>query len=190
MHETVKGSYTVQSGKSIDYKASDPDLLLWVHIAFMDSFLRSHQMYSNKPIPGGADSYIALWSKSVIPLGLTTAPMNEKDLIAEIEKFDSEGFLSSDENTLEVVKFIKNPPLPKSARLVYSLLFKAAVLTIDPRYLDRLGLKQGRAWLIKPMTRGVLRLMRFAIGPESPIEDASIARLIRAGKLPIDFKKH
>ena len=189
LHETVKGSYTVQSGKSIDYKASDPDLLLWVHIAFMDSFLRSHQMYSNKPIPGGADSYIALWSKSVIPLGLTNAPMNEKDLIAEIERFDSEGFLSSDQNTLEVVNFIKNPPLPQSARFVYSLLFRAAVLTIDPRYLGRLGLKQGRAWLIKPMTRAVLRLMRFAIGPDSPIEDASIARLIRAGKLPIEFQK-
>ena len=94
--------------------------------------------------------------------------MNEAELIAEIERFDQDGFLSSDKNTLEVVSFIKNPPLPRSARLVYSLLFKAAVLTIEPKYLERLGLKQGTRWLIQPATRGLLRFMRFAIGPDSP----------------------
>ncbi len=189
LHESVKGTYQVKTGKSIDYRASDPDLLLWVHIAFMDSFLRTHQMYSRRVIPGGADNYIALWAKSVEPLGLSTAPMNEAELIAEIERFDQDGFLSSDKNTLEVVSFIKNPPLPRSARLVYSLLFKAAVLTIEPKYLERLGLKQGTRWLIQPATRGLLRFMRFAIGPDSPIEDASIARLQRAGKLPSDYQK-
>ena len=69
MHDRVKGDYQNASGQSTPYRAADPDLLRWVHIAFMDSFLRSHQSYSTRPLPGGADSYIRLWSKSVAPLG-------------------------------------------------------------------------------------------------------------------------
>ncbi|MEO0027380.1 MAG: hypothetical protein RL716_711, partial [Actinomycetota bacterium] len=38
-------------------------------------------------------------------------------------------------------------------------------------------------WIIQPTTRGVLRIIRLAIGPESPIEDGAIARLERIGIL-------
>ena len=70
MHWKVRGTYDDASGREREYKASDPDLLQWVHIAFMDSFLRCHQTYSPIPIPGGAAAYIRLWAQSVEPLGL------------------------------------------------------------------------------------------------------------------------
>jgi uncharacterized protein (DUF2236 family) len=182
MHTRVAGEYQTASGDQRPYRAADPDLLLWVHIAFMDSFLRCHQMYAWREIPGGADSYIALWSKSVEPLGLSSAPMNELELLAEIER--QKPLLIATDKTLDVVKFIRYPPLPRLARPTYRLLFEAAVLSLPIEFRSMLGLRSKPRWIIQPLTRGVLRFIRLAIGPESPIEDGAIDRLRRIGVLP------
>ena len=63
-HTRVRGEYQSASGDTRAYRAADSDLLRWVHIAFMDSFLRSHQLFSSRQIPGGADAYVRLWAKS------------------------------------------------------------------------------------------------------------------------------
>ena len=179
MHKRVTGEYETAAGEHRPYKAADPDLLLWVHIAFMDSFLRCHQMYAWREIPGGADAYVRLWAKSVEPLGLDKAPMTEADLVREIERYKVE--LVATPKTLDVVKFIKRPPLPVLARPVYWLLFEAAVVSLPIEFRELLGLKAKSAKVIKPLTRGVLRFIRVAIGPESPIEDGAIERLRRIG---------
>lgn len=179
MHKRVTGEYETAAGEHRPYKAADPDLLLWVHIAFMDSFLRCHQMYAWREIPGGADAYVRLWAKSVEPLGLDSAPMNEAELLREIERYKVE--LVATPKTLDVVKFIKRPPLPVLARPVYWLLFEAAVVSLPIEFRELLGLKAKSAKVIKPLTRGVLRFIRVAIGPESPIEDGAIERLRRIG---------
>ncbi|MEN9962062.1 MAG: hypothetical protein RIS66_475 [Actinomycetota bacterium] len=181
MHKRVTGEYETAAGEQRPYKAADPDLLLWVHIAFMDSFLRCHQMYAWREIPGGADAYVRLWAKSVEPLGLNSAPMNEADLLREIERYKVE--LVATPKTLDVVKFIKRPPLPILARPVYWLLFEAAVVSLPSEFRELLGLKAKSAKVIKPLTRGVLRFIRVAIGPESQIEDGAIERLRRIGAL-------
>ena len=192
MHKRVTGEYETSSGEARPYRAADPDLLLWVHIAFMDSFLRCHQMYAWREIPAGADvgavpgetgadAYVRLWSKSVEPLGLTQAPMNEAQLIAEIDRYKRE--LIATPKTLDVVKFIKRPPLPVLARPVYWLLFEAAVVSLPIEFRELLGLRAKSRRLIQPLTRGVLRFIRLAIGPESPIEDGAIERLRRIGAL-------
>ena len=63
------------------------------------------------------------------------------------------------------------------------MLFDAAVVSLRPEFRSLLGLKAKPRWIIQPLTRFVLKLMRVAIGPESPIEDGSIARLKRIGAL-------
>ncbi len=184
MHTRVTGEYQTAGGEQWPYRAADPDLLLWVHIAFMDSFLRCHQMYAWREIPGGADSYISLWSRSVEPLGLSSAPMSELELLAEIER--QKPLLIATDKTLDVVKFIRYPPLPTMAKPTYRLLFEAAVLSLPIEFRTMLGLRAKPRWLIQPLTRGVLRFIRLAIGPESPIEDGAIDRLKRIGVLPKD----
>lgn len=188
MHKKVVGTYQDPRGETVSYQASDPRLLLWVHIAFMESFLVSHQMFSFTDIPkgsfaSGADNYVAGWSISVSPLGLLDVPMNEEELTAEITNFYKAGELVVSEDTKAVIGFIRNPPLPPFAKVVYNLLFEAAVISLRPEFAKMLGLKPKPSWLIRPVTKLTLRLMRFAIGPESPIEDAAISRLRRIGKL-------
>lgn len=188
LHTRVTGEYTTGAGERVAYKAADKDLLLWVHIAFMESFLVAHEQFAWREIPkgsakSGADNYVAQWSVSVGPLGLTDVPMNRAELDQAIQNIYSTGTLVTNQDTLEVVQFIKNPPLPALAIPIYRLLFDAAVLSLKPEFRELLGLKSKPRWLIQPLTRFVLRAMRAAIGPESPIEDGAVARLRRIGAL-------
>lgn len=179
MHGRVRGIYRDAQGRERGYDASDPELLLWVHIAFMDSFLRCHQAYSPVPIPGGADAYIRLWGRSVEPLGLEDAPADEATLLEEVRRFEPDLVVSDD--TREVLAWLRNPPLPLMARMAYRLLFQAAVITLPDSYRDMLGTRTLPRWLLVPSTRGFLRFLRFAVGTEDPLRDAAVARLRRDG---------
>ena len=181
MHDRVKGKYDTNEGMKRSYKAADRDLLMWVHVAFMESFLRTHQFYSSAPIPGGADNYIAQWSKAVEPLGLTDVPMNEAELQELMSGFWPE--LRRDAKTDSVISFIKNPPLPPGTKPFYNLFFQAAVTSLPANYAELLDMKQVPVNVIKPVTKSVLKGMRIGIGPESPIENAAIERLKRAGAI-------
>jgi len=186
LHDRVVGEYKKGTGEVVGYRAADKDLLLWVHIAFMESFLVAHQMYSYREIPkgkaaSGADNYVSQWSVSVSPLGLERCPMSEKELEAEIQKFYTDGLLVKTPDTKKVIEFIKNPPLPASAKPIYGLLFDAAVVSLRPEFRELLGLTAKPKWIIQPVTRFTLRFMRLAIGPESPIEDGAKKRLMRIG---------
>lgn len=179
IHAHVKGTYKTSSSETRKYRAADPHLLLWVHIAFMDSFLRCHQTFSKTPLPGGADEYIRLWAQSVKPLGLDEAPQNEAEMLAALEDFRPE--LAVTEETREIIRWIQNPPLPITSLPVYSLLFKSALASLPAAYRKLLGLGDPPLSIYQPITTNLLRFMRFAIGPESPIEEAAIDRLHRAG---------
>jgi len=181
MHAKVKGSYTQATGGRCPYKATDTDLLLWVHVAFMDSFLRAHEHYTDIPIPGGADAYVKLWSRSVEPLGLKNAPQSEAELRDCLERFRPQ--LVVDDHAREVLHWIKHPPLPLAARPIYRLLFQAAVASLPEEDQDLMGYRTVPKPILQPVTRATLKIMRLAIGTESPLEEAGIKRLQKAGLL-------
>ncbi|TAG08580.1 MAG: DUF2236 domain-containing protein [Verrucomicrobia bacterium] len=180
MHDRVKGEYQNAKGETTSYRAADPNLLLWVHIAFMDSFLRCHQTFSKRPLPGGADSYIRLWSKSVEPLGLTDIPMNEAELLSTIARLRAE--LKVTDETRETIQWIKNPPLPATSKPMYALLFQSAVASFSPEFQQMMGLKCLPIGILQPTTMRLLQFMRFMIGPESAFEDAARLRIQRGNR--------
>jgi uncharacterized protein (DUF2236 family) len=177
MHSRVRGDYQSAGGETVSYRASDPHLLLWVHIAFMDSFLRCHQLFATAEIPGGADAYVRLWAKSVEPLGLSEVPTTEAELIATLDQFQSE--LAVTDETREVIRWLRNPPLPVASLPVYELLFQAALASLPAYCRDLLALKGVPLPIIRPVTRGLLKCMRLAIGPENVLSDSAVVRLER-----------
>jgi uncharacterized protein (DUF2236 family) len=177
MHGKVRGSYVDAKGQTREYDASDPHLLMWVHIAFMESFLRCHQTYSATPIPGGADAYIRLWARSVEPLGVKDAPHSEAEMLAMIDGYNPELTVSAD--TREVLQWLRKPPLPLVAGMAYRLLYQAAYLTLPDPYQKMIGMSVLPRWLVVPVTRSFLRMLRWIIGPENPIQDAALERLTR-----------
>ena len=181
LHDRVKGQYEDSTGKPKEYKAKDQDLLLWVHIAFTDSFLTCHQDYAWRTIPGGADAYVDQWAKSVEPLGLSNVPHSKVELDKQLAGYLDRNELRVDETTLRVIKFIRNPGLPLAVMPIYKLLFAAAVVSLRPEHRKLLKLRVLPSWLVKPLTRLTLRSIQILIGNDSPIEDGALDRLRRLG---------
>ena len=175
LHDRVKGEY-VNKTKPVAYRADDQDLLLWVHLAFTDSFLVAHNMYCARKVD--ADDYVEKWGRSVAPLGLSKTPKTFQELEVAIANVDC---LRADDLTKRVVSFIKRPPLPISVRPIYALLFAAAVISLTESHREMLGLKRPPNFVI-PVTRFMLVAIRWLIGPESPIEQAALDRLERIKK--------
>ena len=183
MHSRVRGTFITGSGELRTYQASDADLLLWVHIAFTNSFLTAHELFGTEEIPGGADNYVAQWSKSVDQLGLARTPMSKLELDQALMKYFERGELALTDQTARVISFIKRPPLPRVASLVYLCLYQAAVASIPNPYRELLKIKALPLWLVRPAIRNFLFVLRKAIGPESPIEEAALTRLRRIGAI-------
>lgn len=181
LHERVSGEFNLGDGAVREYKATDQDLLLWVHLAFTESFLVAHQLYASAEIPGGEDAYVSQWARSVKDLGLTKAPKSRLELDELIGNYLKSGALRVDAQTQKVIAFIRKPGLPWWTAGIYQLLFSAAVVSLSDSERKLLGLSSGPKWLIVPWTRISLKLIRWIIGPESPIEQGALARLKKVG---------
>ena len=165
MHDHVKGEFKNKQGHDQSYKAKDPRFLLWVHCAFTDSFLKAH-LALGYPIDQGADTYVAQWSKSAIPLGLTNAPMSVAELEAALDDFRKND-LANVARTAEVVRFILNPPFNGAGAFFYKIISNAAIATLDKHELTLLGLeKRSKIWL--KISRVSLDLFLAILGPEAP----------------------
>ncbi len=174
MHDHVKGKFTDKQGQRQSYKAKDPRFLLWVHCAFTDSFLKAH-LALRYPIDNGADAYVAEWSKSAVPLGLTSAPMSVAELEATLDDFRAND-LAHVARTDEVVRFILNPPFGGAGRFFYKVIANAAIATLDPRELALLGLKpRSKIWL--RISRVSLDIFLAILGPEPPAMQVARERI-------------
>ncbi|BBZ75708.1 hypothetical protein MANY_10450 [Mycolicibacterium anyangense] len=123
IHHRVHG--TAADGRP--YRADDPHLLEWVHIAEVDSFLLAHQLYGAAPLDqDGRDGYVADAARTAEALGVPDPPRTEADLAARIAAFRPE--LHSTEAARDAARFLLlTPPLPLAARLPYGVLAAAAV---------------------------------------------------------------
>ena len=108
IHDRVRGS--MPDGTT--YDASDPHLLLWVHVAEVESFLLAHQVYGKRPLDqAGRDEYVAQTAVVAGKLGVLDPPTTEAELTAAVEAFRPE--LAATEHAREAVSFLVwHPPLP------------------------------------------------------------------------------
>ncbi len=180
LHTRVKGTYTDSLGTERPYSAADPDLVRWVHLAFTDAFVAAHAAYGG-PIPGGADRYVEEWAHAGHLMGLEDPPRSVAELRAQLAAFDGE--LTNSDQVQEALTYVRRPPLPRSQRLGYRILFAGAVATLEPRHRELLGLRVpslGPIPLpIRTAVRLVLGMIRLGLGPEGPAEAAAKKRIRR-----------
>lgn len=148
VHDTITG--VAPDGRP--YRASDPRLLLWVHVAEVDSFLRAHDRYGRRPLDAeGRDAYVAQAAHVGRELGAEGVPETVAELDAVLADFRPE--LQSTAAARRTARFLLvNPPVPLPLRAPYGLLAAAAV------------------GLMPTWTRLPLRL------PWLPVTEASIVR--------------
>lgn len=153
VHRHVHGTTT--DGRP--YRADDPHLLTWVHVAEVDSFLTAHQRFGRRPLtPAEQETYVAQTATVALRLGAQDVPRTHADLRATLARYRPE--LGPTPEALEAADFLLHrPPVRGPARAGYALIGRAAVATL-PR------------WVRRP-----LRL------PDHPLRDATLGRA--AGEL-------
>lgn len=173
LHRRVSGVYPTTEGPA-PYSALDPDLLRWVHVAFTDSFLATHQVWGGE-IPGGPDAYVREWAKAGELVGVVDPPRSVAELRDQLADFGPS--LRGDEASAKTVDFIRNAPLPLAARPAYAGLFAGAVSTMEPQHRELLGLPAIPLSVSKPIVGALLGTLALALGPASPSMKAARERV-------------
>ncbi len=129
VHRRVRG--VAPDGRP--YSADDPHLLRWVHLVEVDSFLRAHQTFGDRPLDqAGRDGYVADMALVARKLGVPAPPTSERGLRDQLHVFRPE--LRSTREAREAVRYLLlEPPLPLPARAPYAVLGAAAVALL-PRW--------------------------------------------------------
>ncbi|QIP88129.1 DUF2236 domain-containing protein [Streptomyces sp. Tu 2975] len=141
--ETVRAVHESVTGRTADgerYRAADPHLLGWVHVAEVDSFLRAHQRFGARPLDGaGCDGYLADTARVAAALGVIDPPRDRTALAERIAAYRPE--LRPSREALEAARFmLLHPPLPLSARAPYAVLAANAVALLPSWARKPLGL--------------------------------------------------
>lgn len=164
VHERIRGV----TPEGLEYAASDPHLLRWVHIAEADSFLAAHQRYGDEPLDrAGCDRYVAEVAVVGEALGVIDPPRTSAELAAQLEAYRPE--LAPTPAAREAARFILlRPPVPWVALPPYVALTGAAVGLL-PRWARRpLGLPYlppVEATVGRASGRAITSIIRWAMAP-------------------------
>jgi uncharacterized protein (DUF2236 family) len=167
--ERVKQIHLSVTGTAPDgrpYRASDPELLTWVHVAEVSSFLKAHLRYVNPLLPLDAqDRYYAETSTIAEMLGATNVPKS----CAEIDEYlaSMQPQLEASERTRGVLKVLMNAPTPSVAMKPASALILNAGVDLLPDWAQSmLGFGAlatlRRAWT-RPGVKMIAPLIRWAL---------------------------
>lgn len=163
IHERVRGK--TPDGRP--YRASDPHLLTWVHIAEADSFLRAYQRYGERRLDAdGADEYVRQSGRVAAALGAIEVPQNVGELAELIAAYRPE--LEATPAARDTARFLlKEPPLPWPARPGYGLLASAATALLPDWAREELDIGGPLNRAVGPFAGTVAtRAVRWSMGDE------------------------
>ena len=140
VHDRVRG----KDHRGRPYRAADPHLLTWVHVAEIVSFLTAHQEYGARPLtPGEADTYVAQTGVPASLLGVLDPPRTVRELRATLDAYRPE--LELTDAARDAARFLLiEPPLPVLARPGYATLAAGAIAILPDWARDLLDLPLDR----------------------------------------------
>lgn len=176
IHAGVRG--VAPDGRA--YSADDPDLLTWVHVAEVSSFLRAYLRYRN-PALGIAQQNQYLDEIALIAeqLGARNVPRNLHDMATYME--DVRPQLHCDERTLKTLELVMTASAPNALAAPWTRLMTRAGVDLLPQWAQlQLGVKP-----LRPLPQAMLqqavglaaRPIRWAVRQSS----AQLARQRMAG---------
>ena len=163
IHRRVTG--TTADGRP--YSADDPHLLMWVHIAEVDSFLKAFQVFgAERPTADEADEYVRQMGSVAARLGVIDPPVTVAELMSIMDSYRPElsGMTEGAREASDLL--LVHPPFAGITRAAYHVLAAGAV-SILPAWartellLPALPLTE-RA-LIKPLGRSAMQTLRWAL---------------------------
>lgn len=129
IHASVKGD-----ADGTTYDATDPELLRYVHLSLVDSFLATYQAFSRAPLSDAeADAYVVEMNRLAPFLGFDSIELPGS--VAEMRHMLSPTVarLVISPLTVTTLGFLRRPPLSSLHRVAYRPLLRAAVTSLDPQ---------------------------------------------------------
>lgn len=165
VHARVRG----RTPEGVPYRADDPELLTWVHVAEVDSFLTAYRRFGMRPLsPARADEYVEQCGVVARALGAVDVPTTVDELARTIDRYRP--VLHATEAARDTATFlVREPPVPPALRPGYALLARAAVASLPGWARDELA--AGRAGRVRDAAafaggRAVTRTIRWMLGPD------------------------
>jgi uncharacterized protein (DUF2236 family) len=123
IHHRVRG--VTPNGKP--YSADDPHLLMWVHVAEVDSILRAYQAFGAERLTSAeADEYLRQTGSIAARLGVIDPPSTVAELTSIMEGYRTE--LSGSGPAREASSLlVAHPPFTGVSRAAYYLLAASAI---------------------------------------------------------------
>jgi len=142
------------------YAASDPDLLTWVHVAEVSSFLAAHLRYRNPRLPRAEqDAYYDEIALIAERLGARDVPRSCAEVDDYLRRMRPQ--LQCDARSLEVVDILLKAPAPsRMAEPVGKLMLKAGIDLLPEWASEMLGLQLGAV---------ERRMIRLALNNTAPV---------------------
>ena len=164
IHRRVRG--TTPDGRP--YAADDPHLLMWVHVAEVDSFLTAFQAFGAEQLTSAeADEYLRETGSVAAQVGVIDPPRSVSELSAIMESYRPE--LSGSGHAREASNLlIVNPPFTGFTRVAYHLLAASAVSILPAWARTELllpALPVTERALIRPLGRSAMHALRWALEP-------------------------
>lgn len=147
------------------YAASDPQLLTWVHVAEVYSFLQAHLRYLNPQLSGAEqDSYYAEIALVAERLGAQDVPRSRAQIASYLN--DMQKQLCCDQRSREILRILRNAPAPSALAAPVGKLFLHGAIDLLPCWAQELlGLHSGalQRQLVRGAVQGITPVLRWAV---------------------------
>ncbi|MFC0528225.1 oxygenase MpaB family protein [Phytohabitans kaempferiae] len=178
-----------------EFRIDEPDLLRWVHVAEIESFVSTARRAGVRLTPADVDAYYAEQRRAAALVGLDpeTVPGTAAEVARYYERVRPE--LGMSKAAAETFLFLSHPPLPwrlglTPVRLAYAGVAATAFSLLPPwarRMYGALGLPLADV-SADVSVRGLRLLLaalpkRFRVGPIRQAADERVARLASAAPL-------
>ncbi|PRZ42434.1 uncharacterized protein (DUF2236 family) [Antricoccus suffuscus] len=126
IHRRVRG--VSEDGRR--YSANDPRLLMWIHLAEVDSFLTAYKKYGAGRITAAqCDEYVDEAALVAAKVGVIDPPRTYADVRRGLDAYRPQ--LHATREARDTARFLLiDPPLPLAARPGYAMLATAAVTSL------------------------------------------------------------
>ena len=147
------------------YAAYDPDLLTWVHVAEVSSFLKAHLRYLNPRLPGEEqDRYYNEVALIAERLGAREVPRSRQQIADYFDAVRPQ--LRCDERSREILRVLRGAPAPSAVARPFRALMMQAGIDLLPPFASALFDQQPgplKRQLVRLGVRRTATLLRWAV---------------------------
>ena len=166
--DKVRNIHSQISGTALDgnvYAANDPELLTWVHVAEVSSFMAAHLRYLNPALSlEDQDRYYAETARVAERLGAQQVPQSAQDIARYLDTMRPQ--LRCDARTREVLRILQRAPAPsRMAKPMGNLMMRAGIDLLPAFATDLFGIQMGdfKRKMIRAGVNRTAPVLRWAV---------------------------